>query len=134
LKPILKLYTVINILLELGLIALDDNGNIQFEIPNSLDELKDILKRMGINSIAHSLVDYFRDRLSDADVTNIISAILLSGHFKSIIKGTRIPVALIYELVGLNYTIDEIQKEYPHLDRQILLKVIEFLKRSQKLY
>lgn len=44
---------------------------------------------------------------------------------KPIIKGTRIPVALIYELVGLNYTIDEIQKEYPHLDRQILLKIIE---------
>lgn len=44
---------------------------------------------------------------------------------KPIIKGTRIPVALIYELIGLNYTINEIQKEYPHLDRQILLKVIE---------
>ncbi|TXT62160.1 MAG: hypothetical protein BAJALOKI3v1_660019 [Promethearchaeota archaeon] len=44
---------------------------------------------------------------------------------KPVIKGTRIPVALIYELVGLNYAIDEIQKEYPHLDRQILLKVIE---------
>ena len=44
---------------------------------------------------------------------------------KPIIKGTRIPVALIYELLGLSYTINEIQKEYPHLDRQILLKVIE---------
>ena len=44
---------------------------------------------------------------------------------KPVIKGTRIPVALIYELFGLNYTIDEIQKEYPHLDRQILLKIIE---------
>ncbi len=44
---------------------------------------------------------------------------------KPIIKGTRIPVALIYELIGLNYSIDEIQKEYPHLDRQVILKVIE---------
>ena len=44
---------------------------------------------------------------------------------KPIIKGTRIPVALIYELLGLNYSVDEIQKEYPHLDRKILLKVIE---------
>lgn len=44
---------------------------------------------------------------------------------KPIIKGTRIPVALIYELIGLNYSIDEIQKEYPHLDRQIILKVLE---------
>lgn len=44
---------------------------------------------------------------------------------KPIIKGTRIPVALIYELIGLNYTIDDILKEYPHLDRQVILKVIE---------
>ena len=44
---------------------------------------------------------------------------------KPIIKGTRIPVALIYELIGLNYTIDEIQEEYPHLERQIILKIIE---------
>jgi uncharacterized protein (DUF433 family) len=44
---------------------------------------------------------------------------------KPIIKGTRIPVALIYELVGLNYTLNEILEEYPHLDRQVLLKVIE---------
>lgn len=44
---------------------------------------------------------------------------------KPIIKGTRIPVALIYELIGLNYSIDEIQKEYPHLNRQIILKVLE---------
>lgn len=44
---------------------------------------------------------------------------------KPIIKGTRIPVALIYELIGLNYSIDEILEEYPHLNRQVLLKVIE---------
>ncbi len=44
---------------------------------------------------------------------------------KPVITGTRIPVVLIYELRGLSYTIDEIQKGYPHLNRQILLKVIE---------
>lgn len=44
---------------------------------------------------------------------------------KPIIKGTRIPVALIYELVGLNYSIDQIQEEYPHLDRNVLIKIIE---------
>ena len=44
---------------------------------------------------------------------------------KPIIKGTRIPVALIYELIGLNYNIDQIQEEYPHLDRQVILKVID---------
>ena len=41
------------------------------------------------------------------------------------IKGTRIPVALIYELIGLNYSIDQIQEEYPHLDRKVIVKVIE---------
>jgi len=51
---------------------------------------------------------------------------------KPIIKGTRIPVALIYELIGLNYTIDEIQEEYPHLDRQVILKVIELGKDALK--
>ncbi|TFF89071.1 MAG: DUF433 domain-containing protein [Promethearchaeota archaeon] len=44
---------------------------------------------------------------------------------KPIIKGTRIPVALIYELVGLNYSIDQIQEEYPHLDLNIIIKIIE---------
>ena len=44
---------------------------------------------------------------------------------KPIIKGTRIPVALIYELIGLNYTIEEIQAEYPHLDHNVILKVLE---------
>ena len=44
---------------------------------------------------------------------------------KPIIKGTRIPVALIYELVGLKYSIDQIQEEYPHLDRNVIIKIIE---------
>ena len=44
---------------------------------------------------------------------------------KPIIKGTRIPVSLIYELIGLNYSVEEIQAEYPHLDRDILLKILE---------
>ena len=44
---------------------------------------------------------------------------------KPIIKGTRIPVALIYELIGLNYSIDQILKEYPHLDRNIILTLLK---------
>jgi len=44
---------------------------------------------------------------------------------KPVIKGTRIPVALIYELISLNYSIDDIIKEYPHLDRKIIIKVLE---------
>jgi uncharacterized protein (DUF433 family) len=44
---------------------------------------------------------------------------------KPIIKGTRIPVSLIYELIGLYYTIDEIKKEYPHLERHVIIKIVE---------
>jgi uncharacterized protein (DUF433 family) len=51
---------------------------------------------------------------------------------KPIIKGTRIPVALIYELIGLNYTINEIQEEYPLLKRQVILKIIDLGKDAIK--
>ena len=44
---------------------------------------------------------------------------------KPIIKGTRIPVSLIFELISLNYSIDEIILEYPHLSRDIILGVLE---------
>jgi len=49
---------------------------------------------------------------------------------KPIIKGTRIPVALIYELIGLNYSIDQILEEYPHLNRKIILKILEIGKEA----
>lgn len=51
---------------------------------------------------------------------------------KPIIKGTRIPVSLIYELVGLGYSIEEIKKEYPHLKRDTILKIIELGKDALK--
>ena len=44
---------------------------------------------------------------------------------KPIIKGTRIPISLIFELIGLNYSIEDIINEYPTLPRNILIKVIE---------
>ena len=44
---------------------------------------------------------------------------------KPVIKGTRIPVALIYELIGLNYSINQILEEYPHLTRSIIIKILE---------
>lgn len=52
---------------------------------------------------------------------------------KPIVKGTRIPVNLIFELFGLNYSIDEILEEYPTLSREILLKILE-LGRDAKIY
>ncbi len=49
---------------------------------------------------------------------------------KPIIKGTRIPVALVYELIGLNYSLDQIIEEYPHLKRSIILKILEIGKEA----
>ncbi len=51
---------------------------------------------------------------------------------KPIIKGTRIPVALIYELIELNYSIDQIIEEYPHLKRSIILKILEIGKEAHQ--
>lgn len=51
---------------------------------------------------------------------------------KPIIKGTRIPVALIYELIGLKYSIDQILEEYPHLKRNIILKILEIRKDAHE--
>lgn len=49
-----------------------------------------------------------------------------------VIKGTRIPVSLIFELVALHYTIDEILDYYPSLDRDMIIKVLEVGKEFQE--
>ncbi len=51
---------------------------------------------------------------------------------KPIIKGTRITVDLIFELVGLNYSINDIIEEYPSLNREILLKILELGKYNKR--
>lgn len=33
-----------------------------------------------------------------------------------VIKGTRVPVARVMALIGLNYTLKDLQREIPHLD------------------
>lgn len=48
---------------------------------------------------------------------------------KPVVKGTRIPVELILELVQAGCSVDEILKEYPHLERETLLEVLRFAKR-----
>jgi uncharacterized protein (DUF433 family) len=45
---------------------------------------------------------------------------------KPVIKGTRIPVELVLELVQAGCSVDEILKEYPHLKRDALLDVLRF--------
>ena len=51
---------------------------------------------------------------------------------KPIIKGTRIPVGLIYELIGLNYSIAEIIKEYPHLESKMILTLLKIGKQANE--
>ncbi len=51
---------------------------------------------------------------------------------KPIIKGTRIPVALIYELIGLNYSINQILEEYPLLNKEIILTLLEIGKEANE--
>ncbi len=44
---------------------------------------------------------------------------------KPIIKGTRIPIKFVFDLLGQGYKIDEILEEYPTLSRDIILKLVE---------
>jgi len=74
-------------LLQLGLIKFDNDGNVKFELPSSLEELKNHLKLFNIKSIAHTRLGYYKKGgISDTELIEIITSILLSGHFKSIVK------------------------------------------------
>jgi len=50
---------------------------------------------------------------------------------KPVIKGTRVPVDLVLELVELGYSIDRIIEEYPHLSKDV---VTEMLKLAKKMH
>jgi uncharacterized protein (DUF433 family) len=43
---------------------------------------------------------------------------------KPVIKGTRMPVSLVFELAGMNYSIDQIIDYYPFLDKEIVLEIL----------
>ncbi len=51
---------------------------------------------------------------------------ILAG--KPVVKGTRIPVALLLELVEAGLSIDDILREYPHLRRDDVLTVLRIAK------
>ncbi|NHI93450.1 MAG: DUF433 domain-containing protein [Candidatus Lokiarchaeota archaeon] len=51
---------------------------------------------------------------------------------KLVIKGTRIPVSLIFELIGLKYSLNEILEEYPTLNKSILLKLLEIARDTKQ--
>ena len=38
----------------------------------------------------------------------------------------------MYELIGLNYSLNQIIEEYPHLKRSIILKILEIGKEANK--
>lgn len=58
----------------------------------------------------------------------IINPKILSG--KPIIKGTRISVEFILELLSSGMNIEDILKEYPHLKREDILAALEYAART----
>ena len=51
---------------------------------------------------------------------------------KPVVKGTRIPVDLIFELLGANIPLDEILEDYPSLTKEIIIKLIEIGQSAQQ--
>ncbi|HHI00086.1 antitoxin [Thermococci archaeon] len=51
---------------------------------------------------------------------------------KPVIKGTRIPVYLILELLGAGLSIEDILKEYPELTKEDVLDAIKFASKLAK--
>ncbi len=43
-----------------------------------------------------------------------------------VVKGTRLPVIVIYDMLDLGYTINDILSEYPFLTREIVEKLIKY--------
>lgn len=54
----------------------------------------------------------------------VVDPEILTG--KPVIKGTRISVEFILELLSSGMTIDEIIKEYPHLKREDILAALSY--------
>ncbi len=48
---------------------------------------------------------------------------------KPVIKGTRIPVYFILELLSNGWSVDDILREYPHLSREDVLAAIRYAAR-----
>ncbi len=60
----------------------------------------------------------------------IIDSKILKG--KPIIKGTRISVELIIELLSLGMPIEKILKEYPHLKKKDILAALDYTAKTLK--
>jgi len=51
---------------------------------------------------------------------------------KPVVRGTRITVEFILEMLGQGITVDQILKEYPHLKRVDIRAAVEFAQRAIK--
>jgi uncharacterized protein (DUF433 family) len=51
---------------------------------------------------------------------------------KPIVKGTRIPVEFVFELLGLNYSVEYILDQFPSLTRDTLMQLIQIGQQAQK--
>ena len=50
-----------------------------------------------------------------------------------VIKGTRVPIARVMALIGMNYSLKDLQKEIPHLDtltKKDLVAILEYYKHQ----
>jgi len=60
----------------------------------------------------------------------VMDAEVLSG--KPVIKGTRIPVYLILELLAAEMSVDDVLKEYPELTREDIRAALEYASKILK--
>ena len=64
-----------------------------------------------------------------ADVEDSVAVDPMVMGEKPVIRGTRIPVYFILELLSDGRTIDDILREYPHLSREDVLAAIKYAAR-----
>jgi uncharacterized protein (DUF433 family) len=66
------------------------------------------------------------DNLKGSHTMERISANPKIYHGKPCIKGTRIPVHLILDLLGAGETVENILKAYPHITNEDILACIQY--------
>ncbi|MEB3862262.1 MAG: DUF433 domain-containing protein [Desulfurococcales archaeon] len=65
--------------------------------------------------------------MADSEERIVVNPKIMGG--KPVIKGTRIPVYFILELIANGWSIDDIVKEYPHLTREDVLAAVRYAAR-----
>ncbi|MCE4600626.1 MAG: DUF433 domain-containing protein [Desulfurococcales archaeon] len=65
--------------------------------------------------------------MAGAEERIVVNPKIMGG--KPVIKGSRIPVYFILELIASGWSIDDILKEYPHLTREDVLAAVRYAAR-----